>query len=328
MFKYASKLSNFPQVILIIFLFFLCLLQFNCAGNSPLIIGIVENDINQVKLAVESGEDINRNQPLIQALVKGRWEIAKYLIDAGADVNIRNNGISPLMLASAQGSIELTNLLIEKGADVNAIDNAGYSVLMHACSPMSTSKCLDLLIENGADIKCIKSINEGLKGYKRPGVDANLYMISAMEYRHDFIEYFKNKNLKSLTDKPVVCSGYGESGRFHFIGKSYDSRFEKSPNYTGKLKQYVHIIEMDGEKIKEISNDKWNGNSTIGTVTPGTHDFKVLYLFSYIGYNAQKTTVRSEPMIITIDCQPNTINVLFPIVEQNLVNIKVFDFKL
>lgn len=59
--------------------------------------------------------------PLIAALYFGYNDIAKALVNIGADVNKPNDYpfYSPLMVAAESGNKEMVNLLLDKGADVN-----------------------------------------------------------------------------------------------------------------------------------------------------------------------------------------------------------------
>ena len=74
------------------------------------------------------------------------------LINAGADVNARNNqGITVLMFAAWDGSAEVVELLINAGADINARDDDDMTVLMFAAWS-SSAEVVELLINAGADI--------------------------------------------------------------------------------------------------------------------------------------------------------------------------------
>jgi ankyrin repeat protein len=62
-----------------------------------------------------------RRTALMEAGFTGQLEIARALLDAGADTNARSrSGETPLMLACAGGHPALVRLLIERGADVRA----------------------------------------------------------------------------------------------------------------------------------------------------------------------------------------------------------------
>jgi ankyrin repeat protein len=65
-------------------------------------------------------------QPLHATMVAGDVEIARALLDAGADVNAgQQAGVTPLMGAAAAGSVELVHLLLDAGADRALVDDAG-----------------------------------------------------------------------------------------------------------------------------------------------------------------------------------------------------------
>ena len=128
-------------------------------GNTPLYWACINNYTEVAKLLIEHGADIdikdNRgNTPLYQACFKNNTEIAKLLIEYGADVNIKNkDGYTPLSMACSNDNTELVKLLIEHGADksVNIKDKYGYTSLYLACSHNYT-EVAKLLIEYGADV--------------------------------------------------------------------------------------------------------------------------------------------------------------------------------
>jgi ankyrin repeat protein len=60
--------------------------------------------------------------PLIEACGLNEYDIAKLLIENGAEVNTRlNNGGTALMAATSYGELRLMQLLIDNNANVNAI---------------------------------------------------------------------------------------------------------------------------------------------------------------------------------------------------------------
>jgi ankyrin repeat protein len=72
---------------------------------------------------------------LIAAAANGDFILVTSLIDAGADVNVRNvGGMTPLMAAAKGGHLDTVRILLAQGANVNAKDNDGQTALMHAYS--------------------------------------------------------------------------------------------------------------------------------------------------------------------------------------------------
>jgi uncharacterized protein len=81
-------------------------------------------------VAVDDRNSHDGSTPLLAAAAKDSVEVARFLIDHGADVNARNlEGVTPLHQAAYGGSENVAKLLIAKGADVNAIDLKGRTPL-------------------------------------------------------------------------------------------------------------------------------------------------------------------------------------------------------
>jgi hypothetical protein len=88
---------------------------------------------------IEAGADVNAKDnngstPLFFCALKGHVEVARALIEAGADVNAKkDNGVTPLHMCAYTGHLEVSRALIEKGADVNAKEDDGVTPL-YVCS--------------------------------------------------------------------------------------------------------------------------------------------------------------------------------------------------
>lgn len=106
-------------------------------GQDPLYSATISADLNGVKKALADGADINRQSE--NGYTSLMWacnysskpeyaEVAKYLISAGAGVNIAAVDGTTALLEAVEDSEELTKLLIEKGADLKAIRNDGRGV--------------------------------------------------------------------------------------------------------------------------------------------------------------------------------------------------------
>lgn len=87
-------------------------------------------------------------------------EEIKILIDAGADINARDNfGHTPLHLASWNGDLEIVEALIAAGANAKAIDNSGRTPL-HNPINHGSSEIVKVLIAAGANVNAINESGE------------------------------------------------------------------------------------------------------------------------------------------------------------------------
>ena len=110
------------------------------------------------KLLLENGADVDvrafyNYTPLFYASKKGHVKVAKVLLENGADSNARQfDQNTPLHYAAINGHLEIAKLLLQNEADVNAIDEHQESPLHYAISDVGHAEIAELLIQNGADV--------------------------------------------------------------------------------------------------------------------------------------------------------------------------------
>lgn len=92
-----------------------------------------------------SAED---ESPLMMAALKGQLELARLLIDRGADVN--KPGWAPLHYAATHGHLALMQLLLDEHAYIDAESPNGSTPLMMAAH-YGTPQAVQLLLDAGAD---------------------------------------------------------------------------------------------------------------------------------------------------------------------------------
>ncbi|MEW6531127.1 MAG: ankyrin repeat domain-containing protein [Thermodesulfobacteriota bacterium] len=108
----------------------------NKAGRTPLDISVEQGHAAALRVLVAHTKD-KAGVKLLEACRKDQEQVAKLLIEGGANVNARDEmGNTPLMLAVGMGKVRLVRALLAEGADVNAINEKGISVLGWAYSPV------------------------------------------------------------------------------------------------------------------------------------------------------------------------------------------------
>lgn len=109
----------------------------NGLGESALMLAAIRGRMELVQLLLENGSAVEHPgwTPLIYAAAGNQTDIARLLIDRGANVNTAAaNGTTPLMMAAREGHLPLVLLLMEKGADINARSPSGWTALGAALS--------------------------------------------------------------------------------------------------------------------------------------------------------------------------------------------------
>jgi ankyrin repeat protein len=130
--------------------------------QSELLDKVRSNDLEAVKALVAAGVDLNEREefyhmtPLILACNSNYTEVAKVLIEGGANIHLQaDNGATALIMA-AMNSLELTELLLAKGADINARSNNGTGAFTNCTMGIISGRVgyelAELLLAKGAEI--------------------------------------------------------------------------------------------------------------------------------------------------------------------------------
>ncbi len=102
----------------------------------------IQGNVEAVREHIKAGSDLDEKEPtggsspLITAIVFGKTEVAKLLIEAGANVNFRNNeSSSPLHTAAFFCHIEIIEMLLKYGADKTLVNKYGHTPFQSVSGP-------------------------------------------------------------------------------------------------------------------------------------------------------------------------------------------------
>jgi ankyrin repeat protein len=101
-------------------------------GFTPLHWAVRDRSVEIARMLIDAGADLDvqdtwgSDTPLHDAAFFGRVEIARMLIDAKANVNVQDkSGWTPLHMAAINGKVEVARMLIDAGAKKDIEDNEG-----------------------------------------------------------------------------------------------------------------------------------------------------------------------------------------------------------
>jgi ankyrin repeat protein len=104
----------------------------NANDESPLMLAALKGYLSLVKKLVANDADVNKPgwTPLHYAATGGHVPILEFLLDESAYIDAESpNGTTPLMMAAMYGSPEAVKLLIQAGADLSLKNQLGMTAL-------------------------------------------------------------------------------------------------------------------------------------------------------------------------------------------------------
>ena len=131
------------------------------------------------RLLLDAGANVSANTtsvrrtPLHWAARNGHTDAVHLLLRRGAQTASQDtDGSAPLHLAAAQGGVDVARLLLEVGADVSARRRGGFTPL-HLSARVGNVHVTALLIERGADVLCVTQARPpGRAGARMRAADA------------------------------------------------------------------------------------------------------------------------------------------------------------
>jgi quinoprotein dehydrogenase-associated probable ABC transporter substrate-binding protein len=117
---------------------------------------IIASDLDRVKFLIGKGADVNKPDsqgwtPLLNAARQKKDEIAKALIELGADVNLANDGMTPLVAALMRDHVPTVKVLLDAGAQLEEPGPGGVTPLALALTERKYESA-KALIDGGANV--------------------------------------------------------------------------------------------------------------------------------------------------------------------------------
>lgn len=132
--------------------------------NKKLHIPASKGDLKAVQKAIEKGMKIDRKDiagqtALMYASEGGHFEVVKYLVEQGADVNAESGNAgrgTALIYAAAANKYEVAEYLLENGANIDATTPVHNETALVWAVAFGHERMIKMLLEKGAD-KTIKN---------------------------------------------------------------------------------------------------------------------------------------------------------------------------
>jgi uncharacterized protein len=127
-------------------------------------VAAANDNIEAAKILISHGAKIdardaaNHDTALVYGIRDGKFTIAEYLLEAGADPNIADRrGFTPLHVAVTRDDIRIAGSLLDHGAQINArTQGDGRTPLMIAAAA-GFEEMVELLLSRGADPSIVDS---------------------------------------------------------------------------------------------------------------------------------------------------------------------------
>lgn len=123
------------------------------------------------------------NRALVRAVERGNVELVRLLLDAGADPDLKGNGMTPLGLAALKGQARIAHMLLRAGADPDLKGSDGNTPLFNAAL-MDHVAVVRALLSHRPDFELFNRAGqhnmEGLTALGIAALEGNVASLGAM----------------------------------------------------------------------------------------------------------------------------------------------------
>jgi ankyrin repeat protein len=212
------------------------------AGSTVLISALIGS-----KLDVDLKSSQINMSAIYAAIVWNQPAVAKLVLDAGADYNLKDDyGVTRFLWAIVMCRSEIVQLMLEAGASLEDKDDNGMSVVNTAVD-WGDKESLKLLIAAGADFK---------SGNLRLDCDTNRPIIHAADYgRPGALRILIDSGADPLTESEggsllyLVCAFAHQAVNCRLL---LENGVDPNKKYPDKAMTFIRALERDDKEVTEL----------------------------------------------------------------------------
>ena len=126
-------------------------------GETALLNAVSQGNLEIVQMLLEAKADVSlKNKfdfnPFTSAVAAGNIELSRTLLKAGAGIEEGAHTLSPLQFAASSGNLDMIRFLVENGADVNRGAKKGEQTALLSAIYGAKPEAVRLLVELKADV--------------------------------------------------------------------------------------------------------------------------------------------------------------------------------
>ncbi len=207
------------------------------------------NSLEAMKLLLKQGASPDGRAsswpPIYRAIEYGHPDLAKWLVENGANVNIQTvERVTPLMWAIKRDFRELAEYLLEHGADVHAKDLELSFTPMHYAAKTGNVAILKRLLAAGADKNAVDRI-------KQTPIDVAASEGNPPAFRLLLAQYGKDER-KALLNKALLNAFRNSKRNMVMTVLEYEEPKEDVATIVDDDALRQAVLASDNKKVKEL----------------------------------------------------------------------------
>lgn len=222
----------------------------------------------------EDGDGILGISSLMNATINNDVDAVNFFSKSGGFITVNQKnigGATALHIATRNGNIEIAKILIENGANVNATDNEGWTPLMRA-TMSGNPGLVEMLLNHGAD--AIKTNSIGETAIVNAATSGCNECLKTLFSKYNFMEHLDITSLKQQINKAIVIASNKNDTNTQSILKSYLTNnqivysLQNQNNFPNNSSKAIVVKSLDDKtpttqpSNKIHSEFKFNGNNT------------------------------------------------------------------